>query len=68
MSLLYRANRQIHMDIPLLSSFESGQSDVLAYIQFGRSDNWKSLGRGEGRELSVTSVQIRGVVVHKGFR
>ncbi|TCD62778.1 hypothetical protein EIP91_006422 [Steccherinum ochraceum] len=68
MSLLYRANRQVHLDIPLLSSFESGQSNARAYIEFGRSDQWRSLGKGEGKELSVSSVQIRGVVVHKGFR
>lgn len=56
------------MDVPLLSAFESGYSNVLAYLEIGRADQWRSLGNGEGRELNVVSVTLRGIVVHKGFR
>ena len=54
--------------IPLLSNFEVGISNVVAHVEVGRKDQWKTLGTGEGRELSVLTAFLRGVVVHKGLR
>ncbi|KAK7694793.1 hypothetical protein QCA50_001981 [Cerrena zonata] len=56
------------LDIPLLSEFRSTSNNVLARIELGRQDHWRSLANGEGRELSVSSALLRGVVVHKGLR
>ncbi|TFK56956.1 hypothetical protein OE88DRAFT_1803584 [Heliocybe sulcata] len=52
----------------LLSSYVSGTRNVLAKVELGRKDAWKSIGKGEGRELTVMSASLRGVVVHKGVR
>ncbi|KAI0076234.1 hypothetical protein K474DRAFT_1645251 [Panus rudis PR-1116 ss-1] len=56
------------LDIPLLTSYQPKVSSVNAYVELGRSDFWKSIGKGEGREISVSSALLRGVVVHKGIR
>ncbi|KAI0788526.1 putative adipose-regulatory protein-domain-containing protein [Abortiporus biennis] len=58
----------IALDIPLLSSFEVSSSSVIANIEVGRHDQWKGIGVGHGRELSVASAILRGVVVNKGLR
>ncbi|KAJ6621590.1 hypothetical protein B0H10DRAFT_2016555 [Mycena sp. CBHHK59/15] len=58
----------INVDVPLLSSYASSSSYVIAIVEIGRRDSWKSLGKAEGRELSVASASIRGVVVHHGIR
>jgi len=67
-SCVYRTPGQISLEIPLLHSFETSSTGVLAHLELGRADQWRTLGSGEGRELSVLSVLLRGVVVHKGFR
>jgi hypothetical protein len=41
---------------------------VIANIEVGRRDHWRSLGAGEGRELSVLSANLRGTLRHKGVR
>ncbi|KZT72782.1 hypothetical protein DAEQUDRAFT_663249 [Daedalea quercina L-15889] len=67
-SLMYSGLRTVDMDIPLLSSFSLDSKRVVARVELGRRDQWKSTGSGEGRELTVFSAMLRGVVVHKGFR
>ncbi|KAH8099430.1 putative adipose-regulatory protein-domain-containing protein [Cristinia sonorae] len=67
-SFLSRTTGKIDLDIPLLTAFETPFTNVLAHLEVGRADQWKSLGNGQGRELSVASAQLRGVVVHKGIR
>ena len=54
--------------MPLLLNVHFDSSTALAHVVIGRQDHWRSLGRGEGRELTVSSVLLRGVVVHKGLR
>jgi hypothetical protein len=54
--------------ISLLSSFAPGASRVVAKVELGRRDEWKSLGEGHGRELSVLSATLRGVIKLQGLR
>lgn len=56
------------LSIPLLHNVELGVSSAIAYVELGRKDQWRAIGSGEGRELSVASALLRGVVVHKGLR
>jgi len=43
-------------------------SRVNAHIQLGRKDSWRSVGKGEGRELAVYAAFIRGDVRPHGLR
>ena len=54
--------------IPLLSRYVSGASDVVARIELGRQDGWKSIGSGEGKELSVLTAFINGRIRPQGVR
>ncbi|EPT03900.1 hypothetical protein FOMPIDRAFT_127752 [Fomitopsis schrenkii] len=58
----------VDMDILLVSSFSLDGKSAIARVELGRRDQWKSIGSGEGRELTVFSAVLRGVVVHKGAR
>jgi len=58
----------IDMTVPLFSSFAPGTSRILAKLELGRRDGWKSLGEGHGRELSVLSASLRGSIKLKGLR
>ncbi|KAN0100500.1 hypothetical protein V8E55_000484 [Tylopilus felleus] len=60
--------RLIDLDVPLLSSYVPGTSKINARIDLGRRDGWKSLGSGEGRELSVWNAALRGAVRRHGIR
>ncbi|KAJ2919290.1 hypothetical protein MD484_g1146, partial [Candolleomyces efflorescens] len=65
---IFGARNTIDIDVPLLSSFVAGTSSLSADIQLGRRDNWKNLGTGEGRELSVISASLQGIAVPHGIR
>ncbi|KAF8530977.1 putative adipose-regulatory protein-domain-containing protein [Gautieria morchelliformis] len=56
------------VDIPLLSQFILGTSVVNARLELGRSDGWKGIGDGQGRELSVLEATLKGTVRPKGIR
>lgn len=58
----------VEITIPLLSNVEAGTTSAVAHVELGRQDHWRTLGAGEGRELSVSSALLRGMVVHKGIR
>lgn len=58
----------VGITIPLLSSFAPGTSRVIAKVELGRRDGWKNLGEGHGRELSVVSASLRGVIKLRGLR
>ena len=58
----------INLDIFLLTSFVPGTSKVSARVELGRRDEWRKLGRGEARELSVITASLKGTVLHKGIR
>ncbi|KAL1748567.1 putative adipose-regulatory protein-domain-containing protein [Schizophyllum fasciatum] len=56
------------ISVPLLSSFTPRVQSMYASVTVGRKDNWRSVGSGEGRELSVRAATLRGTVVHQGVR
>ncbi|KAG1749847.1 putative adipose-regulatory protein-domain-containing protein [Suillus paluster] len=58
----------VHLDILFLESHASGASRVIARVELGRRDGWRVLGNGEGRELSVLSASLRGIVKRHGIR
>ncbi|KAJ7076567.1 hypothetical protein B0H15DRAFT_593417 [Mycena belliarum] len=58
----------IDVTVPLLAAYASSASHLIANVQIGRLDGWKSLGNQQGRELSVVAASLRGVVVHHGIR
>ncbi|KAJ7071169.1 hypothetical protein C8F01DRAFT_1109398 [Mycena amicta] len=58
----------VTVHIPLLASYATGAASVIADVEIGRRDHWKSLGTEQGRELSVISATLNGVVIHHGVR
>ncbi|KAF7306789.1 hypothetical protein MIND_00470600 [Mycena indigotica] len=68
LGLMSRRPAFITVHIPLLTSYATGTSNVVADVEIGRRDHWKSLGSEQGRELSVVSATLNGVVVHHGLR
>jgi hypothetical protein len=56
------------LNVPLIDKFVTDTDLVKANIDLGRSDGWKGIGRGEGRELSVYSATLRGTLRHRGVR
>ncbi|KAJ7900195.1 hypothetical protein B0H14DRAFT_2672677, partial [Mycena olivaceomarginata] len=58
----------LDVQIPLLTAFVPGTKHVVANVEVGRRDGWKSLGNEQGREVSVVTASLRGVVVHHGIR
>ncbi|KAI0068313.1 hypothetical protein BV25DRAFT_1778244, partial [Artomyces pyxidatus] len=56
------------LHIPLMSAYVTGANRVVARVELGRRDHWKSIGLGQGRELSVLSASIEGVVRYQGIR
>ncbi|EMD42159.1 hypothetical protein CERSUDRAFT_110697 [Gelatoporia subvermispora B] len=68
LSILYNRPGTVDIKIPLFRSFISGTTRLNAQVELGRRDQWKTIGNGQGREVSVISALLRGVVVHKGLR
>ncbi|KAE9408246.1 hypothetical protein BT96DRAFT_873938 [Gymnopus androsaceus JB14] len=58
----------VTIEVPMLDSFVPGTSQLLVDVTIGRQDVWKSIGNGEGRELSVVSASLKGILAHKGIR
>ncbi|TFY77636.1 hypothetical protein EWM64_g6377 [Hericium alpestre] len=56
------------LHLSLLQSYTFGTSSVIAKVELGRRDEWRTIGKGEGRELSVLSASVVGTVRHKGIR
>jgi len=56
------------LQIPLLSRYVSGVSPISARVELGRRDGWKTVGSGEGKELSVLTAFIKGTVRPQGIR
>lgn len=65
---LRKTKRVIDYDIPLLSGYAIRSGNVVAHIELGRRDHWKSIGNGEGRELTVLSASLQGALRHRGVR
>ncbi|KZP10541.1 hypothetical protein FIBSPDRAFT_801111 [Athelia psychrophila] len=58
----------VDLTVPLLTAFTPGTSQVVGRLELGRRDEWRNLGQGHGRELSVLSVSLRGVTKPEGLR
>ncbi|KAL5534345.1 hypothetical protein ACEPAG_807 [Sanghuangporus baumii] len=58
----------VQLTVPLASSLITGVSRVKAHIELGRKDGWRTLGQGEGREVSVYAASLNGMVRPQGFR
>lgn len=67
-SFFSREPRLVTIEIPMLDSFVPGSSRLMVDVTIGRQDVWKSIGSGEGRELSVVSASLKGILAHKGPR
>ncbi|KAG6819493.1 hypothetical protein H0H93_011307 [Arthromyces matolae] len=67
-SVFYRNPGTVRVVIPMVSSFVTSSSTIVAYVEIGRQDQWKSLGTGEGREVSVITASVQGSVVRGGLR
>ncbi|OJT15810.1 hypothetical protein TRAPUB_3916 [Trametes pubescens] len=67
-AFLYNRPGTVDLNIPMLKDFTVSTARALARVELGRRDLWKTLGEGHGRELSVFSGYIRGVVLHHGVR
>ncbi|KAL1707389.1 hypothetical protein EV121DRAFT_256036 [Schizophyllum commune] len=65
---LFSTSLTTEISVPLLAAFTPGLTDLIASVTIGRKDNWRSIGAGEGRELSVLSATLQGTVVHQGVR
>lgn len=63
-----RTPRLLEIIIPLVSSTVIKTYSVNARVEIGRRDAWKSLGMGEGRELSVHTAFLRGEMRPQGLR
>ncbi|PPQ67035.1 hypothetical protein CVT26_009932 [Gymnopilus dilepis] len=66
--LFFSTRTTSHINVVLLESFVPGKSGLSAHVRIGREDSWKTLGSGQGREVSVTSAYLRGLVVPHGVR
>lgn len=58
----------VDLTIPLLSAFTAGTTHVVGRLELGRRDEWRTLGQGYGRELSVLSASLKGVTKPEGLR
>ncbi|CAG8672471.1 14749_t:CDS:2 [Acaulospora colombiana] len=57
------------MTITILPDWTPGTSQALyGHLEVGRRDGWKSLGLGEGREITVVESYVRGRVLLSGTR
>ncbi|KXN83891.1 hypothetical protein AN958_00971 [Leucoagaricus sp. SymC.cos] len=65
---IFKAPNAINLDMMLFDSFIAKTSDILAYIEVGRRDGWKSIGPGQGREVSIMSAVLRGKEIPRGIR
>ncbi|KAJ4485970.1 putative adipose-regulatory protein-domain-containing protein [Lentinula aciculospora] len=58
----------VTLEIPMLDSFVPRTKEAVVDVKIGRQDAWKDIGNGEGRELSVYSASLKGILAHKGVR
>ncbi|KAF8167755.1 hypothetical protein B0H34DRAFT_792449 [Crassisporium funariophilum] len=65
---LFSSPSSARVKIPLLESFSASAPSLAASVEIGRRDGWTTLGTGQGRELSVASATLRGLVVPHGTR
>jgi hypothetical protein len=57
------------MTITILPNWTPGTSQALyGNLEVGRRDGWKSLGQGDGREITVVESYVRGRVLLAGTR
>ena len=64
----FNSPKKVHVDVVLLKDYTSGTANLAATVQLGRKDGWKNIGSGVGREVSVLSMSLEGVLKYKGIR
>ena len=64
----FNSPKKVHVDVVLLNDYTSGTPNLAATVQLGRKDGWKNIGSGVGREVSVLSMSLEGVLKYKGIR
>ncbi|XP_006463954.1 hypothetical protein AGABI2DRAFT_75106 [Agaricus bisporus var. bisporus H97] len=57
-----------NIDTIVLSSFIAKTSYLLARVEIGRQDGWRTLGDGRGREVSILSASLRAREIPRGIR
>ncbi|EKM61145.1 uncharacterized protein PHACADRAFT_134396 [Phanerochaete carnosa HHB-10118-sp] len=68
LSIIWNKPGMAELNIPMLDNVEFGTVSAFARVEIGRRDHWKTIRSGEGRELSVSSAMLRGVVVSRKER
>ncbi|KIJ23591.1 hypothetical protein M422DRAFT_195758 [Sphaerobolus stellatus SS14] len=58
----------LNVDVPLLSQFMAGTTNVQIRLEIGRADGWKSVGSGQARELTVLEATVKGIIRPTGIR
>ncbi|KJA29301.1 hypothetical protein HYPSUDRAFT_61326 [Hypholoma sublateritium FD-334 SS-4] len=67
-SLLFRKPLTSEISVPMLEAFIPTKANLDVAVEIGRRDGWRTLGAGEGREVSVLSASLRGLAVPHGIR
>lgn len=68
-SILPSSNPHMTLTINLLNSWIPGTSQgLMGTLEIGRKDSWKSIGTGEGRELTVLEAHVTANVKLQGTR
>lgn len=67
-SIFFSNPKTTRLTVRLLVNHIMTASRINANVELGRRDGWKSLGSGEGREVSVLSAALEGVLKYHGIR
>ena len=66
--LLFPKPLTSEISVPMLESFIPSKANLDVAVEIGRRDGWRTLGTGQGREVSVHSASLRGLAVPHGVR
>jgi hypothetical protein len=67
-SWLYSKPRSVHVNVPLLDSFVTTSTTVVAAVEIGRADSWATIGTGHGREVNILFASLKGLAIPHGIR
>ena len=62
-----QSSNLLDLRLALLESFNAPTPRLKAYVELGRRDLWKNIGKGEGRELTVVSAAIHANIRPRGL-
>ncbi|KAG8836298.1 hypothetical protein FRC17_007448 [Serendipita sp. 399] len=67
--LPFSSSKYVDVTIIILANWTPGTSSQLqATLEVGRRDGWKSIGKGEGREVTILEAFVKGSVQLHGTR